>query len=103
MRTQRFDAARGLVTAAFTADWGDVSPVYPDQRVIYLDASTPVVDSLYASALYVRAARDLAGLHRAIGDVGGGRRWDERARLVADGIEPTPALQRELARRLAAD
>jgi len=87
VRTQRFDATRGLVTAAFTADWGDVSPVYADQRVVYLDASTPVVTSLYASALYVRAARDLAGLHRAIGDVGGGRRWDDRARLVADAIE----------------
>src|SRR6185436_12601276 len=78
---------RGLVTAAFTADWGDVSPVYADQRVIYLDASTPVVASLYASALYVGAARDLAGLHRAIGDVGGGRRWDDRARLVAEAID----------------
>jgi hypothetical protein len=87
VRAQRFDAARGLVTAAFTADWGDVSPVYADQRVIYLDASTPVVASLYASALYVRAARDLAGLHRAISDMGGGRRWDDRARLVADAIE----------------
>ena len=87
VRAQRFDAARGLVTAAFTADWGDVSPAYADQRVIYLDASTPVVTSLYASALYVRAARDLAGLHRATGDVGGGRRWDDRARLVAGAIE----------------
>jgi hypothetical protein len=87
VRAQRFDSARGLVTAAFTADWGDVTPVYADQRVIYLDASTPVVAGLYASALYVRAARDLAGLHRAMGDVGGGRRWDERARLVADAIE----------------
>jgi hypothetical protein len=87
VRTQRFDAARGLVKAAFTADWGDVTPVYADQRAIYLDASTPVVAGLYASALYVRAARDLAGLHRAIGDAEGGRRWDDRARLTADAIE----------------
>jgi len=87
VRGQRFDRARSLVTAAFTADWGDVTPVYADQRVIYLDASTPVVAGLYASALYVRAARDLAGLHRAIGDAGGGRRWDDRARLTADAIE----------------
>ncbi|HSB60213.1 MAG TPA: hypothetical protein VLI67_00745, partial [Vicinamibacteria bacterium] len=33
----------GLVTGALTADWGDVSPVYADQRVIYLDDETPVV------------------------------------------------------------
>ncbi len=87
VRAQRFDAGRGLVTAAFTADWGDVTPVYADQRVIYLDAATPVVAGLYASALYVRAARDLAGLHRAIGDVAGGRQWDARARLTAEAIE----------------
>ena len=42
---------------------------------------------LYASALYVGAAHDLAGLHRAVGDAVGGRRWDDRARLIADGIE----------------
>jgi hypothetical protein len=59
--------ADGLVTAAFTADWGDVSPAHGDQRVIYLDDETPVVASLYASALFVRAARALADLHEAAG------------------------------------
>ena len=34
--------------------------MHGDQRVIYLDEATPVVAGLYASALYVRAARDLA-------------------------------------------
>jgi len=87
VRAQRFDAARGLVTAAFTADWGDVTPAHGDQQAVYLDATTPIVAGLYASALYVGAAHDLAGLHRAVGDAVGGRRWDDRARLIADGIE----------------
>jgi hypothetical protein len=87
VRAQRFDAARGLVTAALTADWGDVTPAHGDQQAIYLDATTPIVAGLYASALYVGAAHDLAGLHRAVGDAVGGRRWDDRARLIADGIE----------------
>ena len=38
---QRRDAASGLVTSGFAADWGDVSPVYSDQRAIYLDEATP--------------------------------------------------------------
>ena len=82
----------GLVTAAFTADWGDVSPVYADQRVIYLDEATPVVGGLYASALYARAARGLAEhasrfrLRGAIGEMGsarGGRRGRRQPPAVA--------------------
>ena len=78
--------ADGLVTAALTADWGDVSPVHGDQRVIYLDEETPVVGSLYASAYYVRAARGLAGMHAAAGDAAAGGRWNARADAVAAAI-----------------
>jgi hypothetical protein len=85
--SRRFDAGRGLVTAAFTADWGDVTPVHADQRAIYLDEATPKVAGLYASAMYVRAARGLAAMHRATGDAVRARGWDERARLTAEAIE----------------
>ena len=85
-----FVAARrmsgGLVTAAFTADWGDVSPVYGDQRVIYLDDATPVVGSLYATALFTRAARGLAEMHRATGGAAGAARWTARADAAAAAI-----------------
>jgi hypothetical protein len=85
-----FVAARrmsgGLVTAAFTADWGDVSPVYADQRVIYLDEATPVVAGLYASALYARAARGLADMHRAAGAAARAARWAARSQATAAAI-----------------
>ncbi len=68
-----------LVTAALTADWGDVSPAYPDQRVIYLDERTPRVESLYASVLFVRAAGVLSELSAAAGEERRGRAWSERA------------------------
>jgi hypothetical protein len=51
----RFSSVYGMVTSGFTADWGDVSPVYPDQRVIYLDERTPVVAGLYTNAFFARA------------------------------------------------
>ena len=76
----------GLVTAALTADWGDVSPVHGDQRVIYLDDATPVVASLYASALYVRAALRLAALHDAAGDRNRASSWRARADATAAAI-----------------
>lgn len=84
---RRFDRDRGLVTTAFTADWGDVTPAHKDQSAIYLDDTTPAVASLYATSLYTGAAKELATLHRAIGDAGGGRRWDDRSRAAAGAIE----------------
>ena len=77
----------GLVTAAFTADWGDVSPAHGDQRVIYLDEKTPVVAGLYATALYVRAARALADLHEAAGRSARAKRWRARADASSDAID----------------
>jgi hypothetical protein len=81
---RRLDPRLGLVTSAFTADWGDVTPTYGDQRAIYLDGATPVVASLYATAMAVRAARALAGLHGALGDPDAAVRWEERGRRLAD-------------------
>ncbi len=77
----------GLVTAAFTADWGDVSPAHGDQRVIYLDAKTPVVAGLYATALFVRAARALADLHDAAGGALRARHWRARGDAAAAAID----------------
>jgi hypothetical protein len=76
----------GLVTAALTADWGDVSPTYADQRVIYLDDRTPRVESLYASVLFVRAAGVLAELFEAAGERERGRAWSERAKSVRSRV-----------------
>lgn len=66
---KRFDKERGLALSALTADWGDVSPVYPDQRAIYLDERTPQVVGLYTNAMLLRAEHELAllGAHAADG------------------------------------
>lgn len=77
----------GLVTAAFTADWGDVSPAHADQRVIYLDEETPVVGGLYATALFVRAAHALAEMHDAAGSAARSAAWAARADAAAGAID----------------
>ena len=59
---ERGDAATGLVWSGLTADWGDVSPLYPDQRAIYLDAKTPRVFGLYANVMTAAALDCLAGV-----------------------------------------
>ena len=80
---QRFDARLGLVTSGFSADWGDVSPVHPDQRAIYLDDRTPLVAGLYTNGLFAEAARCLGELHQAVGDAAGAARWTDAAAGVA--------------------
>lgn len=80
--TQRLDAKRGLVVNALTADWGDVSPTYGDQRAIYLDEHTPQAVSLYTNALFARAARELALLHSYAGDGNAAGFWWGQATAV---------------------
>ena len=59
---ERTDAKTGLIWSGLTADWGDVSPVYPDQRAIYLDAKTPRTLSLYSNVMASAALDCLASL-----------------------------------------
>jgi hypothetical protein len=82
----RFDSEHGLITSAFTADWGDVSPVYPDQRAIYRDERTPVVGSLYSSALFYRAAKQLEELNVAVANERAASQWKASATLIKDNI-----------------
>jgi len=79
-------SAGGLVTGALTADWGDVSPAYPDQRVIYLDEQTPRVEGLYASAMALRAADVLGRLFASLGEVEGAARWRDLAARLRTSI-----------------
>jgi len=83
---RRFSKRFGLVTNAFTADWGDVSPAYGDQRAIYLDDQTPVVAGLYTNVLFERAAHDLEALLDAAGRSARVRYWAGQARGVRAAI-----------------
>ena len=84
---QRFDLGFGLVASAFTADWGDVSPTYADQRAIYLDEATPVVVGLYANAFYARAAQELAELLDAAANPARAEHWRQAAASVRAAID----------------
>ena len=58
----RTDPKTGLIWSGLTADWGDVSPIYPDQRAIYLDSKTPRTLSLYSNVMAFAALDCLASL-----------------------------------------
>jgi len=83
----RFEPGFGLVASALTADWGDVSPTYADQRAIYLDEATPVVVGLYANAFFARAAEELAQLQDAAANPARAERWRQSAAAVRAAID----------------
>jgi hypothetical protein len=82
----RFSTAYGLVTSAFTADWGDVSPAYSDQRVIYLDERTPVVVGLYANAFFAQAAEELGEMWTALHESARASYWSEQATRIRTSL-----------------
>ena len=82
----RLDARHELITTALTADWGDVSPVYPDQRAIYLDQRTPLVVGIYTNAMFFNAAQQLAELHRALGNQTMADYWEHQSARMKTSI-----------------
>jgi hypothetical protein len=72
-------SARGLVTGALTADWGDVSPAHRDQRAIYRDDETPLVEGLYVSVMTFRAAESLGRLFEGLEEEERAGHWRETA------------------------
>jgi hypothetical protein len=84
---ERMSPRHGLVMSAFTADWGDVSPTYGDQRVIYRDDQTPVVVGLYTNALFVGAALSLARMHESLGEEPRAGYWKAKAAAVKSSLD----------------
>jgi hypothetical protein len=84
--TNRFDSAHGLIRNAFTADWGDVSPVHPDQRAIYLDKQTPSVAGIYTNSLFYRAAKQLEELNLALANESMAGYWRTKAAVIKENV-----------------
>lgn len=82
----KLDNEHGLITSAFTADWGDVSPIYPDQRAIYLDSKTPLVVGIYTNALVYRAALQMEELNLAAGDETAATKCRSQAELIRNNV-----------------
>ncbi|MCK4824422.1 hypothetical protein KA005_52200 [bacterium] len=75
----RRDGKTDLIWSGYTADWGDISPAYNDQRAIYYDSNTPKVVGLYTNALFCRAAQKLALLFNVLGNVEKYKQWQRIA------------------------
>src|SRR6266550_6799143 len=82
----KLDATLRLISNAFTADWGDVSPVYPDQRSLYVDGKTPLVAGIYTNAVFYRAATQLAELNHENANDKMADSWKTKAAAIKENI-----------------
>lgn len=82
----KLESTLGLMSNAFTADWGDVSPVYPDQRALYVDEKTPLVAGIYTNAVFYRAATQLAELNHENANDRIADSWKEKAAAIKENI-----------------
>ncbi len=73
------DRGTGLLVGPLTADWGDVTTRYGDQRAIYDDGQPPRVAALYPNASFVAAARAMVELTRASGRDASAMVWQRLA------------------------
>ena len=83
---ERIDPQSDLITNGFSADWGDVSPIYPDARTVYLDEATPRVLGLYTNCLFYFASEKLADMYDALGETSSADPWRERAGQTKESI-----------------
>jgi hypothetical protein len=63
-----------------------VSPIYADQRAIYLDDLTPQVVGLYTNCQFYRAADELSEMHRLVGDDSRADYWRLQASATKENI-----------------
>ncbi len=83
---KRSDPDSGLIVSGFSADWGDVSPLYDDARAIYLDHETPRVIGLYTNDQFYFACRRLGEMYEVLEERSRANSWRDLAARAAKAI-----------------
>ncbi|MBN1940047.1 MAG: hypothetical protein JW843_10695 [Candidatus Aminicenantes bacterium] len=83
----RFEAGRGLIKGAHTADWGDVGLEDSDRTAVYVDADTHWTCDIYDQSMFYGAARALAGLLQGEGRTVRAGFWMGRAEDVRSAAD----------------
>ncbi len=83
---ERLDQESGLVVSGFSADWGDVSPIHPNTKAIYLDEATPRVIGLYTNSLFYFAASKLSELYALLEKDSRAEFWSRTAEQTRESV-----------------
>lgn len=84
---QRIDRSTGLIKSGHTADWGDVSNEFSDQRAIDLDSNSSEVLGIYTNALAYGAATKLSYLFEQSGMNEKSLYWKGESEKLAKNIQ----------------
>ncbi|WDN90791.1 hypothetical protein BuS5_03762 [Desulfosarcina sp. BuS5] len=83
----RLDLKTGLIKSGYTADWGDVSNEFPDQRAVDLQKGSSEVVGIYTNALAFGAAEKLSFLFDVTGNKGKATYWKTKASALRNSIQ----------------
>jgi hypothetical protein len=80
----RYNQRYGLITGAYTADWGDVQ--FEDVPGTYITDKTHYTSDIYDNGMFYRACIELSKLYGDLGDNEREKFWDLRAESIRNGI-----------------
>jgi len=84
---QRRDLKTGLIKSGHTADWGDVSNEFPDQRSVDIHPNSTEVTGIYTNALAYGAAIKLSSLLQETENQAQADFWKEQAKELRKNIQ----------------
>lgn len=83
----RLDSYTGLIKSGHTADWGDVSNEFSDQRATDLHKNSNEVVGIYTNSMGYGAAKSLSYLFYRTGSTKKADYWNNKATLLMDNIQ----------------
>ncbi|MCK4819465.1 hypothetical protein KA005_27075, partial [bacterium] len=84
---QRVDSRTGLIKSGHTADWGDVSNEFSDQRAVDLYEGSKEVVGIYTNALAFGAATKLSYLFTKTGNKDKAAYWERKSVNLLNSIQ----------------
>ena len=84
---QRLDVHTGLIKSGHTADWGDVTNEFTDERALQLHDSSKEVVGIYTNSLVFSAMKKLSYMFSSLGDINKSIFWTEKATILLKNIQ----------------
>jgi cellobiose phosphorylase len=83
----KYDVNTQLITKAHTADWGDVSPDFADQRAVDLHKDSCLVVGIYTQSMLFKAIKQLSFMYKKLGNSIKSEYWLKKSKQFKEQIQ----------------